>query len=56
MNNKPIIYYAKWPGIKDEDLIVETNQLARIDYYKHKAKFTPLQGWYVLKEIIKQNL
>lgn len=54
MKNKPVIYYAQWPGVKDEDLIMEVNQLGRLDYKYDKTKiFTKHQGWDVLEKFIE---
>lgn len=63
-NISPTILYAQWPGVKDEDLMIETNQLGRIDYlvtypkdhqFYNKPIFTKHQGWAVLEEIIKRD-
>lgn len=60
----PTIYYAQWPGIKDEDLIVETNQLGRIDYLRtypkdhmfyNKEIFTKHQGWVVMEKLLEKG-
>ena len=62
---KSTIFYAQWPGIKEEDLIVETNQLGRIDYkriykngsgeFSNQAIFTKLQGWTVMEQLIQRG-
>jgi hypothetical protein len=63
-NLQPTIFYAQWPGVKDDDLIVETNQLGRIDYLKtypkehefyNKAIFTKHQGWKIMETFISKN-
>jgi len=61
---QPTIFYAQWPGIKDEDLIVETNQLGRIDYLRtypkghefyNKAIFTKHQGWAIMETLMQKD-
>jgi len=60
----PTIFYAQWPGIKNEDLIVEMNQLGRIDYLRtypkdhqfyNKAIFTKHQGWIVMEKLLEKG-
>lgn len=65
MNYQTTIYYAQWPGIKEEDLIMESNQLGRLDVYKHYPKkdhqfhnkfiFTKHQGWNVMEALLAKG-
>lgn len=51
---KPIIYYAQWPGMSNEDLVMEINQLGRLDSYK-KPIFTKHEGWFLLETLLKEE-
>lgn len=66
LENKESKYYARWPGVKDEDFDMEINQLGTIVYRKiynngardgmtHKHIFYPSQGFKLLEHIITSN-
>lgn len=56
---KPTTIFAKWPGVADDDLILEANQLGRIDYIKtdkgYRHVFTRHYGWFVMEKMIAEG-
>lgn len=59
-------YYAKWPGVKEQDFDMEINQIGLISYRKIYANgtpdsmtrrhvFYPAQGFSLLEHIITSN-